>query len=170
MKSVSSPNRKPIGYRFRIRITLLSFAVAFTIAAWYVGNQPSSTPITAIDTELVGYNYLFGFRYPGHDQLLYTEDDRFGTRDLYVPQNAHVQLHLKSDDYIYTLEIPKLEVYELAAPDLTFDVRFVAPKAGVHELLGSQMCGYDHSELLGKLIVQPAAEYRRTMRNLPQSK
>ena len=125
--------------------------------------------INEMDAELTGHDYRFHFRYPGDDRLLDTKDDRFGIRDLYVPEHANVQLRLNSRDFIYTIEIPELDVYEVAVPDMSFDVRFVASPVGSHDLLGSQMCGYDHPELLGKLIVQPVADFRRTMQRLSKS-
>jgi heme/copper-type cytochrome/quinol oxidase subunit 2 len=119
-----------------------------------------------LDAEVLGDEYRLYFRYPGEDGVLHTQDDRFGLRDFYVPANSAVRLRLSSLDYIYLVEVPEVGVYEIAAPDLVFDVRFVAPQGGKHELLGSQMCGYDHPELLGKLIVQAPAEFVQTMKRL----
>lgn len=119
--------------------------------------------------ELTGYDYRFHFRYPGEDNTLNTDDDRFGTQDLYVPEDAVVTLRLTSQDYIYTMEVPELGLYEAAVPELSFDLKIIAEASGSHDLLGTQMCGYDHPDLLGKLIVQPSAQFRRTMRQLPKS-
>ncbi len=134
-----------------------------------ITNEQTAKTISELDAELTGHDYRFHFRYPGEDRLLDTKDDRFGIRNLYVPEDAIVQLRLNSRDFIYTIEIPEFDVYEVAVPDLSFDVRFVASPVGSHKLLGSQMCGYDHAELLGKLIVQPVAEFERTMQRLSTS-
>jgi heme/copper-type cytochrome/quinol oxidase subunit 2 len=143
-------------------IVLLVFAGCDMVA-------PNSEPIDAMDAELIGQEYRFYIRYPGDDLTLHTSDDRFGVRNLYVPEGAQIRLRMSSRDYIYTVEIPEMKVYEAAVPDLFFDVQFLAKPAGSHQLLGSQMCGYDHEELLGELIVQPAAEFRRTMQKLSNS-
>ena len=125
--------------------------------------------ITKLDAQVVGSDYRFGFRYPGEDLVLGTKDDRFGTRDFCVPAGAEIRLALTSRDYIYLVEIPKVNVYEVAAPDLDFQVTFSAPASGKYPLLGSQMCGYEHSELLGSLVVLPSEEFRRTVLNLPRT-
>jgi heme/copper-type cytochrome/quinol oxidase subunit 2 len=119
-----------------------------------------------LEAEVIGHDFRLYVRYPGRDQQLHTDDDRFGTRDLYVPGGSNVRLHLSSLDFIYLIEIPAVDVYEVAAPDLQFDVAFVAPVNGNHELLGSQMCGYDHASLLGKIRVQSADQFVRTMKDL----
>jgi cytochrome c oxidase subunit 2 len=121
-----------------------------------------------LDAEIVGNDYQLHVRYPGPDQRLHTPDDRFGTRDLHVPGGARVRVQLRSIDYVYLIEIPVVGIYEVAAPDLEFEFSFVAPQSGVHEFLGSEMCGYDHSGLLGKLRVQSSDEFVRTMKRLPQ--
>ena len=122
--------------------------------------------LSELDAEIVGHDYLLYVRYPGRDQQLHTADDRIGTRDLFVPSGARVRVQLRSLDYIYLIEVPELGIYDVAAPELKFEVTFVAPESGIHELLGSQMCGYDHNSLLGKLRVQSADEFVRTMERL----
>jgi cytochrome c oxidase subunit 2 len=147
-------------------VAILVTAVGISFLGYTVWYRPSVPPIENLDAEVIADDYRFHFRYPGSDRVLGTADDRFGTRNLYLPEQAAVQLNLISRDYIYTLEIPARELYEAAVPDISFTARFDAGKTGTFELLGSQMCGYDHPGLLGKLIVQPAAEFERTMRGL----
>lgn len=129
-------------------------------------HRSDTLPITELDIEVVGHDYRLNFRYPGTDRVLHTEDDRQGRQDLYVPAGAVVRLHLNSLDYIYTVEIPAANVYDVAVPDLVFEVPFVLSQSGDYELLGSQMCGYDHPGLLGQVIVQSQSEFTRTMNRL----
>jgi len=137
--------------------------------AFFVQRLPadrSADVVEELDVEIFARDFCLQFRYPGKDQVLPSADDRYGSTNLYVPANAVVRLILKSHDYVYTVEIPKVGVYEIAAPDLTFKVQFTAPEGGTYALLGSQMCGYDHPQLLGELIVQSPAEFSRTMKRL----
>ena len=155
--------------RTQIVVAVAAVLLAVALIGLLSSSADSSAPIDNLTGELVGQKYRFHFRYPGEDGALHTDDDRFGSRNLYVPEDAVIQLRLNSSDYIYTVEIPELDVYEVAVPDLTFDVQFVAKPVGSHDLLGSQMCGYDHSDLLGKLIVQSPSEFRRTMARLSKN-
>ncbi len=163
MTKTTFPHRSPWLISFG-----LALVVGVTLLLLRAGQDRQTIELNALDAEVVGSDFRFYFRYPGDDGILHSQDDRYGTRDFYVPAGALVRLRLGSRDYIYLLEVPEVGVYEVAAPDLVFDVCFVAPRDGQHDFLGSQMCGYDHSELLGKLIVQSPIEFRRTMKRLSQ--
>ena len=119
-----------------------------------------------IEIKATGRDYSLRFRYPGVDRVLGTADDRWGRRNLYVPEGAVVRLQLASEDYVYTVEIPAAGVYELATPNLIFETKFAAPQTGSYELLGSQMCGYDHPGLIGELEVLETRSFNGTMSQL----
>ena len=144
--------------------------VAIALTAVLSGcSGESDQPIDSVKINVVGNDYLFRFQYPGQDQKIDTDDDRYGAKNLYVPENAVVLVRLDSHDFVYTLEIPELDLYEAVIPDFSFEKKFVAKSVGSHDLLGTQMCGYDHPDLIGKLIVQAPAEFRRTMKRLEKS-
>jgi len=116
--------------------------------------------------EVTGNDYQLYFRYPGNDGQLHSDDDRHGTQDMIVVAGEHVRLRLLSQDFIYTIEIPDVEVYEMAVPELVFESQFVAPDIGTFQILGSQMCGYDHPGLIGKLLVVTGANFSKSMSSL----
>ncbi len=129
-----------------------------------------SEPYHDLAIEVVGSDFVFHFRYPGIDRKLFSADDRHGSGTLFVPAGAKIHLKLTSLDYIYTFEVPARGVYEMAAPDLVFDTELAASLPRDDELLGSQMCGYDHAGLLGRMVVQTTEDFDRTMASLsPQS-
>ena len=152
-------------------LVCLGFAAGVGAVFWAVISKRSSHApvVNPLDIEVVGSDYRLYFRYPARDGLLHTSDDRFGIRNFYVPEGASVRLSLTSTDYAYLVEVPTAQVYEIAAPSLVFVVEFAAPVPGQHALLASQMCGYDHPELLGKLVVQPAEDFQNTMTRLPST-
>ncbi len=149
-------------------LACLSFLAAIGTVFWIViSTQRSQQLVVAnLDLEVIGDDYRLYFRYAGEDGILHTRDDRFGIRNVYVPERSVVRLRLTSNDYAYLVEVPAAQIYEMAVPNIAFDVEFAAPVLGQHQLLASQMCGYDHPELLGKLIVQTPAEFRDTMTRL----
>lgn len=120
-----------------------------------------------LHVKVIGSGYRWQYVYPGSDLVLDTEDDRYSSRMLFAPTDTKVQLHLCSEDYVYLLEIPKVGVYEIAAPDLKFEVGFATKKPGSYKLLGSQMCGYTHPDLMGDLTVQSYEDFVQTMKRLP---
>lgn len=136
---------------YRVAILPLLLAQILTFGCSMQGNQDR---IDAITIEVTGDNFNWYFRYPGPDGELGTADDRFSTKDLYLPDNADVKLELNSKDYIYTLEIPPLGVKEVAVPDLDFGMKFSTLGEQSWELLGGQFCGYTHDSLKGRVYVR----------------
>ncbi|MBZ0266866.1 hypothetical protein K8I85_01810 [bacterium] len=109
------------------------------------------------DTLLVrmtGGNYRWQVRYAGADGAFDTADDRHATREVHVPAGVPVTLELRSEDYIYTMALPHLDLKEIAVPDLEFALRFEMDEAGEYPLRGDQMCGYQHPDLMGTLVVE----------------
>jgi len=60
---------------------------------------------------------------------------------------------LRSTDFLYTLEVPRLRLKEIAAPELEFQVSFVA-RPGEFEYFGEPLCGEPHDVMAGRLIVE----------------
>jgi len=46
-------------------------------------------------------------------------------------------------------------------------VKFSSESIGTSELLGAQMCGYTHEQLLGNLVVLSPADFRRWIETPP---
>ncbi len=115
---------------------------------------------------VTGHDFQWEIVYPGRDGALGTADDLRSRRNLDVPAGATVTILLTSEDYIYMFELPELGLREMAAPELTFSVTFEPTEARTYELLGNQMCGYDHPDLLGTLSVHTPDEFNARMRRL----
>lgn len=156
--------------RRNLTLGIVSSLAAIGILAATVVYSPfeRQQPFTDLKIAVVGHDYRFYLRYPGEDRILHTIDDCFGTKNLYAPEGATITLQMTSLDFVYTVEIPELEVYEVAVPDLKFETQIVASQNGTYQLLGSQMCGYDHSDLIGEMIVQSDQDFVRTMSRLSQ--
>jgi cytochrome c oxidase subunit 2 len=93
------------------------------------------------------------------DGALGTEDDICARHHVHLPKNTKVRLQLTSDDYLYTLTLPEWDLKEMAVPDMVFTLEFETKQIGQYDLLGDQMCGYAHEELLGRLVVQSHEDF-----------
>ena len=109
--------------------------------------------------EIRGSDYQWTIRYPGADGILGTVDDIVALRDLHVPEGAIVQIELESDDYLYSFRLPEFGVSQVAVPELTFKAAFFSGPRGSSVLLGDQMCGYAHPDLIGRVIVHRPSEF-----------
>ncbi len=125
-----------------------------------VSCRPSSDPDVLV-VRMTGDDYRWGVRYPGRDGRLDTRDDVLDSRNLNVPEGTKVRVLLESRDYVYTLAVPEFGLKEIVVPDMAFELWLPASEPGSFQLLGAHMCGYDHPELIGTLVVRTRSDYER---------
>jgi cytochrome c oxidase subunit II len=79
--------------------------------------------------------------------------------NLYVPAGQAVRLTMTSEDVIHGLWIPALRVKMDVVPGRYTSVWFQADKPGNYDLLCTEYCGDNHSQMLATLHVLPPDEY-----------
>ncbi len=161
----------PTGCQFRF---LLATAALLVCTACGDGAPPAVDAAAyavpeVLEIQVTGHAFRWQVRYPGRDGKLGTADDLTGERDIHVPRNTRVRLHLRSADYVYSLALPHLGLKEIAVPDLAYELEFAGGAGGTYELRGDQLCGYTHPDLIGKLIVASAPVYAATVHAMPSA-
>jgi len=124
---------------------------------------PSRDPQRPLELRVTGDEFRWRIRYPGPDDRLDTPDDVEAWRHLYLPARTEIVIDLCSADYVYTFYVPAFDIMEAAVPKVPFEIDFETGPPGRFDLLGSQMCSYTHTELLGDTVVLPPAEFERWM-------
>ena len=115
--------------------------------------------------EITGNNYRWRVRYPDADGGGQQQGGGSISRDVHVPLQTDVVLVLKSDDYVYTVTLPKFGLKEIAVPSLEFRMEFRSSDAGRFPLLGDQLCGDPHPELQGDLIVESREHFLQWLKD-----
>jgi heme/copper-type cytochrome/quinol oxidase subunit 2 len=118
------------------------------------------------ELRVTGDEYRWRLRYPGPDGELDTADDLLTWRHVHLPADAEIVIDLESVDYVYTFYVPELDLMEPAVPGSPYALDFESGPPAVHDLLGSQMCGYTHPQLLGDVVIHPAEEFDRWLAGL----
>ena len=124
----------------------------FLFNGWACSVEEQQLP-SPYQIEITGKDYEWHIVYPGQDGILYTSDDIFDQQNLNLPVATDVELILKSQDYLYFLEIPHFRQINMAVSDQIHHIRFQPMDTGTYDLRGSQMCAYTHEKLLGKVHV-----------------
>jgi len=136
--------------------------LAAAVAALWAGVAAVSPayPLTSMDVRVTGAGFGWTIRYAGEDGRLDTADDVETRRHLRLPARTAIRLELISEDYVYSFSLPALDVSDLAVPGRPFRLQFRTESPGVSRLMGDQMCGFTHPELMADLIVQRPEEFR----------
>jgi cytochrome c oxidase subunit 2 len=108
---------------------------------------------------VVADNFRWHLRYSGPDGKLDTTDDVLMQRHLHLPANTEISIDLQSKDYVYSFYLPHIALMEVAIPNMPFNLKFETGSSGTFELLGSQMCGYTHPNLLADVVIHAPANF-----------
>ena len=108
---------------------------------------------------VTGADFGWRIRYAGEDGRLDTADDVVGVRHLHFPPKTRVSIDLRSEDYAYSFHLPEFDVVEVAVPGSPYVLSLETDLPGDSRLLGNQMCGFTHPELIGRVIVHEAGAF-----------
>ncbi len=120
-----------------------------------------------VRVRVTGSDYRWLLTYAGADGRLDTADDVRRERHLGLPAGREVVFELASDDYVYTLYIPHLDLMEAAAPGPDYAVERLTGDPARESVLGSQMCGYTHPLLLGDLLILEEEDFAAWLSSEP---
>jgi len=121
-------------------------------------------PPSDLRVQVTGKQFNWEILYPGPDGQFGTADDLQMDNELHVPVNRVVRVVLKSKDVIHSFFLPNLRLKQDAVPGRTIEAWFEATKPGKYELPCAELCGFGHSGMKGLLIVHPADEYEKWVR------
>ncbi|HET9481584.1 MAG TPA: hypothetical protein VFP98_07510 [Candidatus Polarisedimenticolia bacterium] len=125
------------------------------LPTWAAAALAASLALAAapFEVRVTGRDFRWHILYPGPDGRLDTPDDLRALQHLHLPARTKIELDLRSDDYVYGLNLPDLDAADLAVPGRPFVMEFRTEGPGTYRLLGNQMCGGRHPELIGDLVV-----------------
>ncbi len=81
--------------------------------------------------------------------------------ELHVPLGQPVRLLMTSQDAIHSFFVPAFRLKQDVVPGRYTGLWFTATKLGDYRLFCAEYCGTDHSQMLGRIVVMPPADYAR---------
>ena len=112
-------------------------------------------PPNCYDLRVTARQWAWQFVYPnGHVD-----------ENLHVPAGEPIRLTMTSQDVIHGLWIPALRVKKDVVPGRYSSLWFQADKPGAYNLLCTQYCGDEHSNMLASLVVHTRADYENWLKD-----
>ena len=93
-----------------------------------------------------------------------------GTREintLTIPVDTPIKLSMHSEDVIHSFFVPEFRIKQDVLPSGFTDQWFTATKVGTFELFCAEYCGDMHSQMRGRIVVLPQAEYAQWLAMRP---
>ncbi len=137
------------------------------------------------------FNWMF--RYPGEDGQFGTADDIESQYDMVVPMGdtlpkgkgvkggQKLVFHLRTKDVLHSFFVPNLRIKQDAVPGMTIPIWFQVEPDEFDEVFGdeedksmdiicTELCGWGHYKMAGRLRVLPDAEFEQWMKDQVEAK
>ena len=153
------PAQKTASHNMPLEVTWTVLPVMIVAVIFHQGFvaylRMQTAPPGCYDLRVSARQWAWQFIYPnGHVD-----------ENLHVPAGEPVRLTMTSEDVIHGLWIPALRLKQDVVPGRYSSVWFQADKVGTYDLLCTQYCGDDHSNMLATLEVQTPADYEAWLKN-----
>ena len=149
------------GPRWRSRLARAGISLFFSVAgASLAACGEGSDLLTPVEIEVTGIDHTWYVRYPGADGALGTADDRFGQRDVLLPTESPVTLHLRSADYVYFFQLPDVGLQEAAMPEAELSLSLTTTVEAALPIELDTMCGLPYEEVEQHVRVLSRRDYR----------
>lgn len=127
---------------------LLVILTALSINVWHKIQFGVTTP--GLTTEVVAHQFFFEYRYPGLKGT---------TTDMHLPVGVPVRILITSADVIHQWWVPEFRLKMAAVPGLVQNLNFTPLHPGTFMVTCSEFCGVNHSQMQGKVVVEPLAAF-----------
>jgi cytochrome c oxidase subunit II len=124
---------------------LLWFAVGFR--DFIIMDTP---PAKAMDVYVMGKQWMWKFAYPNGPS---------GVGVLHVPAGRPVRLLMTSRDVLHSFFVPAFRIKKDVLPGRYTQLWFEAKEPGRHQIFCAEMCGVNHSTMLGEVVVHAPQEF-----------
>ena len=141
-----------------------------------------TVPDDAAEIEVLGWQWDWGYRYPGADGVLGTSDARnvspenpFGLNpddpngqddiliegdDLHLPLDRPVKLLLRALDVLHDFYVPQFRAKMDMIPGMVTYFWLIPTRTGTFEILCAELCGTGHYIMRGLVVVEEEGAYQ----------
>ncbi|WP_035245176.1 cytochrome c oxidase subunit II [Desulfogranum mediterraneum] len=148
------PTPADIRDNWKLELAWTVIPTIIALSMFWVGWQSytglRNVPAGTVQIEALGQMFSWIFIY---------ENDKETENELVVPAHSPVQLNIESLDVIHSLFIPAFRVKADAVKNFPTYVWFRTKEPGEYDILCTEYCGLDHSQMLARLRVIPREEY-----------
>lgn len=130
--------------------TIFIVGLAIFSVKLFLEIEPVNAQGNTLVVEGLGHQWFYTFRYPGiHGEV----------KELHLPANQPVTLHVSSYDVIHSFWIPDFRLKVDMVPGLINTFTFTPTKVGKYELICTEFCGTLHGDMRSGTPNDPAYVY-----------
>jgi cytochrome c oxidase subunit II len=155
-------------FRLEIGWTILPALVLAVISAITlpVIFELADKPDNALEVDVWGQKYWWGYEYPGQDQYGIDEAGIRTANELHIPVGVPVYLRLQSKDVIHSFWAPKLNGKKDVVPGRIHDWKLQADEPGVYSGQCAEFCGTSHAFMRLKVVAHDDASWQEWLETM----
>lgn len=142
--------------RLEVAWTLIPTVIVLFAAgySWAVLNDIESEEANPLTVDVFSQQFAWSFGYPGKD-FAYSEGE------LHVPVNRQVHFKMHTLDVIHSFWVPEWRIKKDNVPGITTTAIVTPDKVGTYQLVCTELCGFGHSAMRAKVVVESPADFRK---------
>jgi cytochrome c oxidase subunit 2 len=121
----------------------------------------ASIPKHALDVNVYGQKYWWGYEYPGQSQYGITDTGIRTANELHIPAGVTVNLTMRSRDVIHSFWAPELNGKRDVVPGRVHHWKLEADHPGVYSGQCAEFCGTSHAFMRIKVVAHDQASWQK---------
>jgi cytochrome c oxidase subunit II len=126
--------------------------------SWAVLDNIESRKANAMNVDVYSQQYAWSF---GYDH-----GKKWSEGEMHVPVNRQVIFSMHAEDVIHSFWVPEWRIKKDNVPGITTQAVITPDRIGTYQLICTELCGYGHSTMRAKVVVEPMAQYRKWLTTL----
>jgi len=129
--------------------------------SWAVLNdieEPAKNPITV---DVFSQQFAWSFGYP-------SKGNAWSEGELHVPLDRQVHFKMHAQDVIHSFWVPEWRIKKDNVPGITTTAIVTPDKLGTYQLICTELCGFGHSTMRAKVVVETPADFRKWVGGLEE--
>jgi len=126
--------------------------------SWSVLADIENRDANALNVDVYSQQFAWSF---GYDH-----NKKWSQGELHVPVDRQVIFSMHAQDVIHSFWVPEWRIKKDNVPGITTQAVITPDRIGTYQLICTELCGFGHSTMRAKVVVEPEAQYRKWLTTL----
>ncbi len=147
--------------RLEVAWTLIPTIIVLFCAgySWVVLDDIEAKEKDSLRVDVFSQQFAWSFGYPGKDNV-------WSQGELHVPVDRQVEFKMHAEDVIHSFWVPEWRIKKDNVPGITTTATITPDKVGAYQVICTELCGFGHSTMRAKVVVEPPKDFRRWVAGL----
>jgi cytochrome c oxidase subunit 2 len=129
--------------------------------SWKVLDEIEEPNANHMTVDVFSQQYAWSFGYPGKEYA-------YSQGVLHVPVDKQIVFKMHSQDVIHSFWVPQWRIKKDNVPGITTTAIVTPTKTGQYQLICTELCGFGHSSMRAKVIVQSQSAFDKWVEGIEE--